>query len=115
MHLLPPVRFKKRLECPSCRKLTPLAEASCVHCGGGIPDKWRRDERRRLEKRRRHAWIGSAIVLPLLLVLLTLIFHSCGVESDRAMPFSLERAGSYPVAPVLAASITQLRPPALAL
>lgn len=88
MHLPPPIRFEKRLECPSCRQLTPVAETDCVHCGGGIPDKWRREELRRLDRQRRIAWIASAIGLPLLLVLLTLIFQSCGVDSGRTIPFA---------------------------
>jgi predicted amidophosphoribosyltransferase len=75
MHLPPPINLKPKRTCPGCRLWTPLDRRDCVHCGGTVSEEEIAVQRERHARWRRRAMLKAAIVLPLLLVLLTLLFQ----------------------------------------
>lgn len=76
MHFPPPINLQPKRVCPGCRLLTPMDDRECVHCGGVVTEEDLAGQRKRHTEKRRRTMIRAAIVLPLLLVLLTLLFRS---------------------------------------
>jgi predicted nucleic acid-binding Zn ribbon protein len=75
MQLPPPINLEPRRECPGCSLLTPMSDRRCVHCGGTISEEDLARQRQRRAERRRRAMLAGAIVAPVLLAALTLLFH----------------------------------------
>jgi hypothetical protein len=78
VHLPPPVNLKPKRVCPGCRLLKPMNERSCVHCGGRVSEGDLERARKRHARRRRRQMIKAAVILPLVLILLTMLFEQLG-------------------------------------